>query len=630
MKLGKIIAFFFMTLAIFGAPHPSIAAPSLDLISTAVFDEAYPNEGVMLGQGWNSLTGERTLSVCVKGKKEDFKGGSVTADYQYLYDREQLENALNVTASATYNGGDYGGSVSATFSRVVTNDRAKTNILGRAIMDTGASYLVNTFEEPLKLSDQVVNSLSDADQFRQLCGDSFVEAIHTGGELAILFTEDNTDSKNTVKQGIDVTAGGLGNNAHVNVSQTAITQLTTSDVQVTQLQTGGTLSTPTSGTAAVTKLATYASDATSPVPYRITVVPYSLLPGNRYIDDGNRLYMQRAFWEYGRLMELSALYDAAVVDERNYYNPFYAGRKELSDAAVSLWVAIRCLEPLLAQCRNYGHCGLVDNSGNEKKDTTSFLKVAITINTCPLNDEALALSVEQKTLVLALIGATGSKNDSVLTSLGQTSLKTSVKEVSSNSFLGMILPTGLLPQKTGQNASADSTASDATASNTEASIADVFAPLRISDFYYGLLAKAPLRRVSKSDAPDSLLAGDELQDLNTLCKARWTEPQCTTILKKVFSIKQPGTGDSDVVTAFSDWVLLRRLAPLSQTFCSQTLQDPMCKSPDELKAWAPVAQNIWLGADHGFMTPSPPKTTETSLAPRFMDVCGRTPSMCAK
>lgn len=617
-----------------------VNTPDSTLVDNVSFTEPFPSDGVVLGQGWNSLAGRPTMTVCVSGTELRTPGGSVTADFRYIFDREQFEKTLDITASASYSGFGVKASVSSTFNSFNSSDKSRTNILGRVLSDKGATFLVAkdaklalTVASKKILEDENEGKGKGAQNFFETCGDSFVSTIRLGGTLGLLFTLDQTLDKTSEATGLTVSASGFGASANLSVNQKTMKELSKDDTQVRQYQTAGNLDTPTSATEAVAKIARYATyDPATAIPYQVTLTPYSLAGINaRSASNKNRLYLKAMFWQYQRLMDLASLYNAAVLDPTSFYTPFSENLDVLARQAAILTATTRCLEPLLAMCRDSGQCGFDQLSSANSK---SFL----TLGSCPLSGDQL--SADEKGVVIGLLTANDvGRNQMVDAYVGKAGKvgkeDTAAAKLSADSPILLVLPSDILEkQRKAVNASGASSASAASsegASNNKANptrFPDVAKELGTFDFYYQLLATAPMRRNAVVDNKNAVIQqqGDELKAAMDMCKSRKASNLCAVY--DDFTTEQSVKTSSKATTTLSDWVLLSRLAPLSQAFCSESLSHPLCKSPGELHAWTPdpEKQVMRFGPSHGFIpsakAPEPPPRVEHPPPP-FRDPCDR-------
>ncbi|WP_152603092.1 hypothetical protein [Caballeronia sordidicola] len=580
--------------------QPATKTPqNATLSDNEIFTEPFPSDGVVLGQGWNSLAGRPTPYVCVGGTELKTQGGSVTADYRYISDREQFEKTLNISAGGSYSGVGYGASVSANFSSFNSSDKSKTYILGRVLSDKGTEFLIGKDKKLDLVADQ--KNLSDA-EFFQRCGDSYVSSIKLGGTLGILFTLDQSTSTTSQSMGLTVSASGFGASANLSLSQKTMDTLSKNDVQVRQYQSAGTLDTPTNASDAIAKISHYATyDPSAAVPYQVTLMPYALVDIKvKSAAASNLFYLKAMFWEYQRLMELTALYNAAVISPSDFYIPFYKDGNSLTEQAAILTATTKCLEPLLALCRDYGECGF-DKLSSENVKRYRATEI------CPLNGNEL--TAEEKGVVIGLVTLNVFSRKKMVEVYGGSENKSN--KLDANSPMMLVLPndvsrsfnTAMDATPPASSATPAAPAEQNVSGATPANFPSAADKLATFDFYYQLLAKAPLHRVVTVDkGVITQQQGDELAAAIALCSVRNVSGGCPTY-------DDFTSGPNEVASnALGAWVLLTRLSPLSQTFCAETLSHPMCKSPGELVQWTPTpqSQSVWFGPDHGFMPSAKP------------------------
>lgn len=140
--------------------------------------------GVMLGQGYNSLTGE-FMMPCFTGETQSTfynitKGKFLWQEVESL---EDINKGLNISVSAAYKGLSSGGEGKVSY---LNNYKASSNnitVLARIKIETGSDALVST-----KLRSEISAEITKRGKVNQLalrekCGTHYVQSLTVGGEL---------------------------------------------------------------------------------------------------------------------------------------------------------------------------------------------------------------------------------------------------------------------------------------------------------------------------------------------------------------------------------------------------------------------------------------------------------------
>lgn len=361
-----------------------VPAPSATVGRTVeqVFGEEsdeYPPEGVVLGQGWNRGFGVRTLNQCVEGTTSTQQGGTVTLAFHYIFDSEQLQSMLSISAHGKYGAGGFGVDASSTYTELSSRDRTQTHILGMAQSDKGASFLTDG-PTPLKLTktaQAILNSGTDGPKrFLQACGDGFVSSIRIGGQLSYLFDQDTLKTADQKTFILSVSASGWGASGGVDVTTQDIKNTYNENKNVHVFQSGGKLTTPTDMKDAIAHIESYGDyESSLAVPYRIVITPYSVVAPTAALIDTHAADIRSLAVAIDRTKELENIYNNALADPNQFYLP-YTPVNELADDYGVLATVRRCLEQILLQCRATGDCDFR----------------SLTINTVPLRCPAADLT----------------------------------------------------------------------------------------------------------------------------------------------------------------------------------------------------------------------------------------------
>ncbi len=201
----------------------------------------YPREGVLLGQGWDSLKGQPATDVCVIFEEKEIAAHETSSRYTEVVNRHHLDKLLKVSASASYKGGVVSASGSADYSKQTTINQNRRSILATISVIAGSRHAapVQSSSHPAPISllpqfadggakrqDPTPEHVTDAD-FVVRCGDSFVSYIEKGGELNAVFGFSESERKIAESFAIRLKASGYGASGSLNVS----TSTTAADLQ---------------------------------------------------------------------------------------------------------------------------------------------------------------------------------------------------------------------------------------------------------------------------------------------------------------------------------------------------------------------------------------------------------------
>jgi hypothetical protein len=156
---------------------------------------SYPStDGINLGEGWDFLTNQKTLSSCIiMQPTSDTKYKNATVRVREASDEETLKMTLNVELFGSFGG---------TFEIVKAKaDATSTLNASRFVATTDISFVAHaTIENGINFAAPPTNASSIAlkpdmarlakvnpRQFREKCGDGFVASIGYGSDLYLLF-----------------------------------------------------------------------------------------------------------------------------------------------------------------------------------------------------------------------------------------------------------------------------------------------------------------------------------------------------------------------------------------------------------------------------------------------------------
>lgn len=279
--------------------------------------EGVPLSGVELGYGWDSKRSQVVANHCIEFTTVKDTGQIATVDLHEVSDQSEMMERLGVSAQVSVNTMFTSVNAKASFaseSKVMSNS---TNLLLRATVENGVMFVgppdsllpVRAAYPELGAGGQSVAGTGTAAKddrpdavrlkpwarklaqnkdmgvFRKHCGDSFVSAIYSGGQVlaTISYSETDTrkrqDIKTAIKASYGVVQGAAAAESNIESA------LSSTDLQVHYLQVGGGRKIlPISRDKLVEKLATF---------------PEEVADSPNFTEMEVKSYAQLAEWESG-------------------------------------------------------------------------------------------------------------------------------------------------------------------------------------------------------------------------------------------------------------------------------------------------------------------------------------------
>jgi hypothetical protein len=158
----------------------------------------YPdNSVVLLGEGFDLITGQRKPAYCVTaGLAQTIQFGDKNIYFSEVVDEESLLRKLNVSlsASAKYagytGGGNYESSVETKTSTKEINIVAQADLKTFAVTMKVPPSRLNVRSLPIRrhdLTPEAIRLLRDPAEFRRVCGDGYVSQITYGADFYARF-----------------------------------------------------------------------------------------------------------------------------------------------------------------------------------------------------------------------------------------------------------------------------------------------------------------------------------------------------------------------------------------------------------------------------------------------------------
>lgn len=180
----------------------------------------YPSQGVLLGQGWDAFRNAPASGICIEFAELTVPGHDIDIRVDDIYSRDQLNEALRLSVSASYSGVGAKASGRVDYSNSLSVDRTKSNVMATIEVLKGDQFVgpvatqmtgKPTTYATMRLNDAGRKALSGgADEFRRACGDSFVHHIKRGGRLNAYFSFDGLESQQKNSLAAAISASGWG------------------------------------------------------------------------------------------------------------------------------------------------------------------------------------------------------------------------------------------------------------------------------------------------------------------------------------------------------------------------------------------------------------------------------------
>jgi hypothetical protein len=255
--------------------------------AAAEFDQQrevdYPNDGVVLGNGWSTLTASKAPGSCIEFQEAQDLAEDRTLDLKRVVDKYQLNRDLNISAEFQAKAIiGVGGSAKASYAKSLEMKQDSLSLVLAARVIQGAKFAVPKSNlQSVRLTPSAErlakNNMSD---FVRQCGDSYVSAIHSGGEMnaQLNFDAASMDEKEAITASMSVSALSFSGSASMN--QTMRQYREQNKLRILMHAAGGTgVPIPVNETELLDRLRNLPLDVKSaPKAYRISVTKYSILP----------------------------------------------------------------------------------------------------------------------------------------------------------------------------------------------------------------------------------------------------------------------------------------------------------------------------------------------------------------
>lgn len=514
----------------------------------------YPRDGVVVGQGWNSFNARKAPSFCIAGQVREIADVTATqVTFRRIDDVQTLFNSIEATASGNYSGGMYSVSAKVDFARSVRMETQKLNVLASIRIEAGLSVFLPTGPTAsqiafgsFRLTDEARRILRDEGvaQFRRRCGDSFIIAIRSGGELQTFmkFGLSATETKESLFASIRASGfGASGGASFKNLTET--TERVTSFEYEFFHSGQSNARNPTSVDDLVARVARFGTpeEQYKPAPYQIYAISYSQI-GDLLLSDflsSNTTEVNRLAAHYFRLIDLARQYadvarnPDAFADEWNFST--LTDMHRIHDQLIQ---AARIVDAALKICFLEFKC--------KENDIRTGLLGSLRLPGALERGGRIGSMPDPLTLSLAAVFfGSAHQPDLFRAALRETSARPAPPEPAA---AGMDAAT---------RSAAESAAKEIAANELEQQLNSAVEPLAIKEYelYYLHLAMKPL-------------AHSELNFRSLVFQS-----DNTTVRMD----KPPGESNAEFARRnLRTWILRNRLLPVAAEACRRSATDPMC------------------------------------------------------
>lgn len=203
------------------------------------------NSGILLGQGYNSVTGEK-LRICVENRNVTTTSGGIggqLVDYgsQEVLTIDEVRQNLGMSASMSFKKGIF--SISAKVDRFYSSRLSSHDLfyLVRVVVENETQVLADWV--PTRVARQAARR--GLDHFLRTCGNGFVSGRTTGGELNALVRVSLQTKQERDDVARQLKAGGLGLSGELNYARALETLQSQTNTQYTFLRSGSVSDIPT-------------------------------------------------------------------------------------------------------------------------------------------------------------------------------------------------------------------------------------------------------------------------------------------------------------------------------------------------------------------------------------------------
>lgn len=594
-----------------------------------IVQEDYPDDGVVLGQGWDRFLNRKQLGVCVTGQVERLTGHTVDMKFRNVEDKEHVFDSLRVSASAKLSMGLTSLDGSASFSREVTVDSSELNILAMVSVDKGGFFLVPMSgakaDAPLTVSGGEIRLTEEArkllkesgrEGFRKMCGDAFVVGIRVGGELNGLLKWKVYSREEKRELEVELKAKGLWGSGEAKLNQNFQKKVSNNQLDFQFRQKGGdAANTPIDANTFVDKVKNFAN----PVgfdsrPYLIYTLDYCNVREFVACERDKITATPEAMnvWSshYWRLMNLEKEYSRVLLNPSLYTFMSFGGDQsqpvdQAADTHDAIMLSAKFLDLVLAQCASNRLCDL------EAALAKTLDELSGRRDEAGLTSDSSSYFLRSQNLDLVLQTTVGLENIAKVIGNAKPGARLPISEPL-RLAAGFWLNNKFWLKTPAEASTASATIAPAGKKELDQILEGKFGDNGFDWYYYWLATKPIFRGGKFANEPVEIPA-----ELNVKMFVTVAESNAAKTDDDFLKIYRP---------RYQTWLFQNRLFPISLSFCQVSAVHPMCMTTDRLKqiaAQVPIRQPVaTLRPDQPPPPPPPPPAAKPPREPRE-PICGR-------
>jgi len=294
----------------------------------------YPELGVQVGQGWNSIDEIPSTDICIEFSEIEEIGHEVRTIFHDIQNRHHLNQILKVSTAAKTKISGVSASASAKFASEVDLSSSSRNLMVQVLVDNGDTYAGPKALNPdikmstsIKLKDEYLKLLSEEicdsetclksgrQKFLKACGDSFVAKIDRGGELFVNYKMKEMNKKEETSFALKLKASGYGSKGTLRINTSNNLEISENVEDFSVYQRGGPkLPIPVNLDSIFSSVQSFVigqgNEKFTPRPYTISTTGYESLPGVNEISLPSAATMDN-------LVSINALYSDLLKTYRN-------------------------------------------------------------------------------------------------------------------------------------------------------------------------------------------------------------------------------------------------------------------------------------------------------------------------
>jgi hypothetical protein len=227
-------------------------------------DVAYPRHGLEVGTGWNSFTDQKTQATCIDFMEAPIPNANFRQEFKLIQDNNSNSRTTEYSTSGSYKYYGIKGEHSGSTYKKSSINRDYLSVLFTAEFNFGSTQALPIPQPRKYLSDsgfartpderlalrygQTIHltkeardlfNQGDMTKFMQVCGDSFVIAVHRGTRASVMATLKKTNSSDKRRFAGSIAAKGWGGTFSFTGTGDAATAAFSESIDIKTYQEGG-------------------------------------------------------------------------------------------------------------------------------------------------------------------------------------------------------------------------------------------------------------------------------------------------------------------------------------------------------------------------------------------------------